>query len=292
MFLSFFYLLRARGIDVSLKEWLTLLEGMEKGLHQASLTGFYQLCRAILLKNEADFDRFDQVFMEFFQDIPYKGELPEEVMNWLNNPIRKTVRDMSNMMPEDMDEPEAVETLLQRMDERLKEQLSEHNGGATWVGTQGFTPWGNSGMHPDGIRIGGKSRYHSAMLVAGERNFRDFRKDNTLDTRQFQLAFRTLRQLSAQVDSSEQELDVDGTVRDTGDKGGLLTIRYKKPRKNTIKVLLLMDSGGSIEFYSGICSMLFQAATKANQFKELHTYYFHNFILQDLYKDPKLHKED
>ena len=130
------------------------------------------------------------------------------------------------------------------------------------------------------------------MAVAGERKYRDFRKDNTLDTRQFQMAFRTLRQLSAQVDSSERELDVDGTVRDTGDNAGLLSIRYKKPRKNTIKVLLLMDSGGSIEYYSGLCSMLFQAVTKSNHFKELHTYYFHNCVGENLYTHPRMYSDD
>ena len=290
MFLPFFYILRARGVDVSLKEWLTLLEGMEAGLHQSSLTGFYQLCRAVLLKNEADFDRFDQVFMEFFKDVPFTGELPEEFLDWLNHPVDDLRRTMEHMDLEGW-EKETLETLLKRMEERRKEQQEQHNGGNKWIGTQGFTPWGNNGWRPDGIRVGGQSRRRTAMQVAGERNYRDFRKDNTLDTRQFQVAFRTLRQLSAQVESNEQELDVDGTVRDTGDQGGILSIRYKKPRKNTIKVLLLMDSGGSIEYYSGLCSMLFQAATKSNQFKELHTYYFHNCIFQDLYTHPSMRRE-
>ena len=291
MFLSFFYLLRSRGLDVSLNEWLTLLEGLEKGLHHDSLTGFYQLCRAVLLKNEADFDRFDQVFLEFFRDVPFTGELPQEFLDWLNHPVEDLHRTMEDMKLEGYDQ-ESLEDILQKLEERIKEQTSQHNGGNYWVGTQGFTPWGNSGWHPNGIRIGGQGQHRTAMLVAGERKFRDFRKDNTLDTRQFQMAFRTLRQLSAQIDSSERELDVDGTVRDTGDNAGLLSIRYKKPRKNTIKVLLLMDSGGSIEYYSGLCSMLFQAAEKSNHFKELHTYYFHNCIFQDVYTDPRMWPED
>lgn len=291
MFAAFFYLLRARGLQISLNEWLTLLEAMEKGLHHNSLDGFYQLCRAILLKSEADFDRFDQAFLEFFKDVPYKGELPEQVLDWLNHPVDDLHRSMEHMSLAGYKD-ESMEELLRRMEERLQEQISQHNGGNKWVGTQGFTPWGNSGWHPNGIRIGGQGRHHTAMAVAGKRIYRDFRRDNTLDTRQFQMAFRTLRQLSAQVVSGEQELDVDGTVRDTGNQGGLLTIRYQKPRKNTIKVLLLMDSGGSMEYYSGLCSMLFQAATKANHFKELHTYYFHNCIFQDLYTDPRLRMED
>ena len=287
MFASFFYLLRQRGLDVSLNEWLTLLQGMEQGLHRSSLTGFYQLCRAVLVKSEAEYDRFDQVFLEFFKDVPWQGELPEEVLQWLEHPkedLGETVRRLRDLgMPE-----ESLEELLRRLEERLKEQTEEHNGGNYWVGTQGRTPWGNSGWHPNGIRIGGQGRHRTAMTVAGERKYRDFRKDNTLDTRQFQMAFRLLRQLSVQADSNEKVLDVDGTIRDTCDNAGTLKVRYKNPRKNAVKVLLLMDSGGSMEYYAGLCSMLFQAATKSNNFKELHTYYFHNCVYSEVYTHPGL----
>ncbi|MCI7713279.1 MAG: VWA containing CoxE family protein [Clostridiales bacterium] len=287
MFTAFFYLLRERGMDVSLNEWITLLEGMEKGLHHSSLTGFYQLCRAILVKSEAEYDRFDQVFLEFFRDVPFQGELPEELLNWLEHPsedLRRTVEELRAAgFPE-----ESLEELLKRLEERLREQTEEHNGGNYWVGTQGRTPWGNSGWHPNGIRIGGQSRHRTAMTVAGERKYRDFRKDNTLDTRQFQMAFRLLRQLSAQADGTEKVLDVDGTIHDTCENAGTLQVRYKNPRKNSVKVLLLMDSGGSMEYYAGLCSMLFQAATRSNHFKELHTYYFHNCVYEDLYEGPML----
>ena len=247
MFAAFFYLLRQRGLDVSLNEWMTLLEGMEKGLHHSTLTGFYHLCRAVVVKSETEFDRFDQVFLEFFKDVPYTGELPEELMNWLNHPS-----------------------------DDLRRTVEELRGG------------GNSGWHPNGLRIGGESLHRTAMAVAGERKFRDFRKDNTLDTRQFQMAFRTLRQLSAQEQSAEKELDVDATIHDTCENAGRLEIRYKNPRKNTVKVLMLMDSGGSMDYYSGLCSQLFQAATRSNHFKELHTYYFHTCIYGDLYNGPRL----
>ena len=287
MFASFFYLLRQRGLDVSLNEWLTLLQGMEQGLHRSSLTGFYQLCRAVLVKSEAEYDRFDQVFLEFFKDVPWQGELPEEVLQWLEHPkedLGETVRRLRDLgLPE-----ESLEELLRRLEERLKEQTEEHNGGNYWVGTQGRTPWGNSGWHPGGIRIGGQGRHRTAMTVAGERKYRDFRKDNTLDTRQFQMAFRLLRQLSVQADSNEKVLDVDGTIRDTCDNAGTLKVRYKNPRKNAVKVLLLMDSGGSMDYYAGLCSMLFQAATKSNNFKELHTYYFHNCVYSEVYTHPGL----
>lgn len=287
MFAAFFYLLRQRGLDVSLNEWLTLLEGMEKGLHHSSLTGFYHLCRAVVVKNETEYDRFDQVFLEFFQDVPFKGELPEELLDWLAHPsedLRRTIAELKTQGFPD----EALAELLKLLEARLQEQTEEHNGGNYWVGTQGRSPFGNSGWHPNGIRIGGQGQHRTAMTVAGQRKFRDFRKDNTLDTRQFQMAFRLLRQLSIQADSAEKVLDVDGTIRDTCDNAGTLKVRYKNPRKNAVKVLLLMDSGGSMDYYAGLCSMLFQAATKSNHFKELHTYYFHNCIFSELYTHPGL----
>ena len=285
MFAEFFYLLRRRGLNISLNEWLTLVEGMEKGLHRSTLTGFYQLCRAVLIKSETDYDRFDQIFLEFFHDVPWQGELPEEVMDWLNNPaadLRRSFEDLKALGFPD----EELEDLLKRLEERLKEQTEAHDGGNYWVGTQGYTPWGNSGWHPNGIRIGGQSRHRTAMMVAGERKYRDFRKDNRLDTRQFQMAFRLLRQLSVQADSSDKVLDMDGTIHDTCDNAGSLKLRYTNPRKNAVKVLLLMDSGGSMDYYASLCSMLFQAATKSNHFKELHTYYFHNCVYSEVYTHP------
>ena len=287
MFVAFFYLLRQRGLDVSPNEWMTLLEGMEKGLHKSSLTGFYHLCRAIVVKSEVEFDRFDQVFLEFFKDIPFNGDLPEEMLEWLEHPSEDLKRTIEELMTAGFPD-ETMEELLKLLQERLEEQDAEHNGGSKWVGTQGRTPWGNSGWHPNGIRIGGQGRYRTAMAVAGERKFRDFRKDNTLDTRQFQMAFRLLRQLSVQTESVDKELDVDSTIHDTCENAGSLQVPYKNPRKNTVKVLLLMDSGGSMEYYAGLCSMLFQAATKSNHFKELHTYYFHNCIFSSLFQGPQL----
>ena len=291
MFVSFFYLLRDRGLKVSLNEWMVLLEGLEKGLHGSTLTGFYRLCRAVLIKTEADFDRFDQVFLEYFKGVPFEGELPDELMDWLNHPtqdLRRSVEELRGLGFPD----ETLEELLKRLEERLKEQTEEHNGGNYWVGTQGRSAFGNSGWHPNGIRIGGESRHRTAMMVAGERKYRDFRKDNTLDLRQFQSAFRLLRQLSVQSDTAEREIDVDGTIHDTCENAGNLAIRWKKPRKNAVKVLLLMDSGGSMEYYAALCSRLFQAATKTNHFKEVHTYYFHNCIYDTLYNEPTMWYQD
>ena len=148
--------------------------------------------------------------------------------------------------------------------------------------------FGNSGNSPKGIRVGGQSMHHRAFRVAGERKFRDFRRDNTLDTRQFQVALRKLRQFSGLVDLPPTEFDVDNTIRDTADNGGVLKVRYKRPRENTVKVLLLMDSGGSMDYYSNLCSALFQAVSKSGHFKDLKVYYFHNCPYARLYHDPML----
>lgn len=287
MFAAFFYLLRNRGLEISLNEWITLLEGMEKGLHRSTLTGFYHLCRAVVVKSEAEYDRFDQVFLEFFQGVPWKGDLPDELLDWLNHPAENLRADIEALRGRGFPD-ETLEELLKLLEKRLQEQTEEHNGGSYWVGTQGRSAFGNSGWHPGGIRIGGQSRSRTAVTVAEERKFRDFRKDNTLDIRQFQTAFRMLRQLSVQADGTEKVLDLEGTVQDTCGNAGTLQVRYKNPRKNTVKVLLLMDSGGSMEYYAGLCSMLFQAATKSNHFKELHTYYFHNCIYDQLHETPRL----
>ena len=288
MFEDFLYLLRRNGLKVSLTEWMALMEAMDKGLHGSSFTGFYHLCRCLLVKSEADFDRFDRCFLEYFKDVPFQQEVSQELMDWLNRP--DVLQDYANW-----DEEQALKNMglseeeIERMlKERMQEQKEQHNGGNYWVGTHGMSTFGNSGLSPKGIRLGGQSMYKRAFRVAGERKFRDFRRDNTLDTRQFQMAFRTLRQLSVQADSAEKVLDVDGTVRDTCDNAGTLKVRYRSPRKNTVKVLLLMDSGGSMEYYAGLCSRLFQAATRSNHFKELHTYYFHNCVYEEVYRSPRL----
>lgn len=287
MFLSFFYLLRAKGLDISLHEWMTLIEALDKGLSQSSLTRFYYLCRAVLVKHEADFDKFDEAFLEFFKELVASNELSKEMISWLENPKEKIEE------PFDQDRAERNRKLsseeIQKMFlERVKEQKKEHNGGSYWIGTGGVSVFGNKGFGPKGIRVGGESEYQNALQVAGKRNFRDFRNDTTLDTRQFQMAFRSLREFSSQVNESKTELDIKGTVDATCENGGQLKLVYARPRENTVKVLLLMDSGGSMEYYSLLCSTLFQAVSKSNHFKDLKKYYFHNCIYSHVYTEATL----
>ena len=289
MFLEFFYLLRARGLDVSINEWMTLVEALDKGLAKASLTGFYHLCRSILIKTESDYDKFDQVFAEYFKGVETPEDLPEEFWKWLEEgDIERALDDLGDkeLFAKELDE------LLRMFEERIKEQKERHDGGNYWIGTGGTSTMGRGGYNPEGIRVGGRSRHKTALQVAGERNFKDFREDTILDIRSFQMAFRKLRQYSSRVDGQERVLDVDKTVDETCDNGGLLSLAYEKPRKNTVKVLLLIDSEGSMLPYSRLCNRLFQAVSRSNHFKDLKIYYFHNAIYDQLYTTPHCKMRD
>lgn len=286
MFEDFLYLLRKRGLAVSLTEWMSLMEALEKGLHETSFTGFYYLCRCLLIKSEADFDRFDRTFLEYFKDLPLTQEVSQQLLDWLERPDLATA-------PYDEEQAERNAMLpyaeIQKMFvERMGEQREAHNCGSHWVGTHGMSVFGNAGQSPVGIRVGGESTHRRAFQVAGERRFRDFRGDSTLDTRQFQVALRHLRQFSGLTQLPRDAFDVDNTIQDTADNGGVLKVRYKRPRENTVKVLLLMDSGGSMDDYSALCSSLFQAVSKVGHFKDLKIYYFHNCIFTRLYTDPTM----
>ena len=297
MFSSFFYYLRAKGLDISMKEWLTLSEALELGLHDSTMTGFYQLCMAILCKSEADYDKFGQAFLEFFHDekvFDENGEVQEHIsqqmMDWVNDPGSHILRHYSEKdITEEMRNMDRAE-IERRFRKVLKDQNRKHDGGNKFIGTQGISPYGNNGLNNNGIRVGGTGGKRSARRVAGERNFKDFRDDNVLDIRQFQMAFRILQRFSTQ-NGAEDEFDIDETINQTSKKGGILQIRYKKPRRNTIKVLLLIDSGGSMDYHSQICSQLFQAASRSNRFKELRVYYFHNCPKVYLYTNPTLEQK-
>ena len=283
MFLEFFYLLRAKGLEVSINEWLSLISALDKGLAGSSLTGFYYLCRSIIIKTEADYDKFDAVFAEYFQGVETPEDLPEEFWKWLSDgELERDINDKGN----GDDFFRELDELLQMFHERIEEQKEKHHGGNYWIGTGGTSPMGRGGYNKQGIRVGGRSRHKSAVQIAGERNFRDFRQDNILDIRQFQMAFRKLRQYSSRVEGERTELDIDQTIDKTCENAGLLEIVYDKPRKNTVKVLLLIDSDGSMLPYSRLCNQLFQALRKSNHFKDLKVYYFHNCIYDNLYNTP------
>nr|WP_315021909.1 VWA containing CoxE family protein [uncultured Aminipila sp.] len=287
MFLDFFYLLRARGLAVSLNEWLSLIEALNLGLAECSLLGFYHLCRSILIKSEADYDKFDAVFAEYFRGIESPHDLPEEFWKWLNQDTKERGINDKPMPEEALME---LEDLLKRFHERIEEQKEQHNGGNYWIGTGGTSRMGHGGYNNQGIRTGGTSRHKSAVQIAGERNFKDFRQDNILDIRQFQMAFRKLRQFSARVEEAKTVLDVEGTIDETCNNAGNLKLVFDKPRKNTIKLLLLFDSDGSMMPYGRLCNQLFQAVSKSSHFKDLKVYYFHNCVYEHLYTTPYCRK--
>ena len=285
MFEEFLFLLRRSGLNVSLTEWMSLIEALNKGLHGSSFTGFYPLCRALLVKSGAEFDLFDRIFLAYFQKVPLEQEVSQELLDWLGcKDIPMGLYDEQQAEWNESLSDAELETMLR---ERRSEQREQHNRGSYWIGTHGMSVFGNTGLSPRGIRVGGDKGYRRAIRVAGERRFRDFREDSTLDLRQFQLALKRLRQYSGTTNLPATDFDVDDTIQHTAKNAGRLTVKYRRPRQNTIKVLLLIDSGGSMDYYAQLISALFQAVSKTH-FHDLKTYYFHNCIYTKLYTDPTI----
>ena len=293
MFDEFFYLLRQYGLDVSTTEWLTVQQALSLGLHRSSLTGFYDLCRAILCKSESEYDKFDQAFEEFFYDVFYtatgrlRDDLPEDVLAMLQRPNRPDPLQSTHTLEE-----EAQLAALRRraMEEQegtpIYEDSQAQLEGEVFDGSHDIRPDDLPQANPDVIQVVRKPRRkpgHALPLW----NFKDFREDNVLNIRQFQMAFRRLCLYSDQF-GPEVELDIQRTIHDTCQKGGLLQIRQKKPRRNAIKVLMFIDSGGTMTPYHDLCSRLFQAVSRSNRFKDLKIYYFHNCIDEYLYTNPTL----
>lgn len=283
MFEPFFYLLRSYGLKVSLNEWMALMEALEQDLTCSSLTGFYRLCKAVLVKSEADMDQFDLAFIAYFRGIEHQDQLNDAFWKWLSEDVK--VRDINDKSVLD-DYLLELEELQKRFEERKKEQKERHDGGNYWIGTGGTSTMGHSGYHERGIRVGGESRHKTAVQIAGERNFMDFRQDHMLSIRSFQMAFRKLRQYAANTNIKRSELDIDETVNKTGDNAGMLSLAWKRPRRNTVKLMVLFDCDGSMLPYNRICKRLFQSVSKSNHFQDLKIYYFHNCVYDQLYTSP------
>jgi len=284
VFVDFFYHMRDRGLDVSITEWLTLVEALGKGLGHQSLMGFYHLCRSVCVKRESDFDAYDQAFAEYFRgaEVPESAleEILDDVMSWLQDPVRPP--DVSPEMLAQMKHLD-LDTLREMFEERLAEQDERHDGGDHWVGTGGTSPFGQGGSNPSGIRIGGSGGGRSAMQVADARQYRNLRSDRVLDVRQIGVALRQLRRLAR--DGRPDELDLDETIDQTARNAGDIELVFRPERKNRIKLLLLMDVGGSMTPYTRLCEKLFSAAHQATHFKAFESYYFHNCIYGTLYED-------
>lgn len=284
VFSGFFYFLRNAGLKVSLDEWMTLMEALDKGLAHSNLERFYYLSRSILIKSEADYDMYGKLFSAYFESAVTCGEIPEELWGFLSKPIEQMPYDKEEVDERTNLSYEGLEELLER---RLEEQKEAHNGGIRWIGTGGTSPLGNSGYALDGFRVGELPTRQSALQVIARQNYRDFREDETIDIRHFQTALRRLRQYSSRFGQTKDELDIDATVDKTCENAGMLRLVYDYPRKNTVKLLAMFDSGGSMEKYARLCSQLFQAVSRENHFKDLKIYYFHNCPYNKLYKTPQ-----
>ena len=296
MFLNFFESLRKHGINVTLGEWLDLENALDSSLIGGQLSRFYHCARMILVKSETDYDKYDEAFEECFGKIKSEPEVGKEMLRWLDKSDMMQLAEMEARDHLNKMEGEGIiidkEDVEQKFKQRLKDQDSEHNGGSFWIGTMGKTSFGNTGGNIGGVRVGGTTGYQSAFAVIGAKKYRDFRDDRVMTNRQFQLAFRRLRQFSSRLDTPERELDIDRTVDETCNQGGVLKIEMRKPRKNSVKLLLLMDSGGTMIPYSQLLNDLFQAVNKSNHYKEVKCYYFHNCIYSHVYKTPECENGD
>ncbi|MFC2060642.1 VWA domain-containing protein [Chloroflexota bacterium] len=279
MFTDFFYILRKRKVPVSITEWMTLMKALDKGCI-SNMDEFYYLARAILVKSESYYDPYDVAFQEYFQGIETTDDISDQILEWLKDPLnRMTLNEEDQALLDTMN----LEDLIKELEERIKEQTEQHDGGGHWIGRGGRSPFGHSGYHPAGIRIGGQSRGRHAIQIAQERRFRNYRSDLTLDIRQIKMALRGLRELSRI--GPEDELDLEETIDTTSKNAGEIEFVWTRSRKNAVKVLLLMDVGGSMEPFALLCSQLFSAAHASSHFKDFQSYYFHNCLYDNLYQD-------
>jgi len=286
LFTDFFYLLRKRKVPVSLTEWMTLMEALSQGL-VTNLDEFYYLARAVLVKSETYFDQYDVAFQEFFTGMEFPSDISQKILEWLKDPInRNELTEEERALLDMMD----FDKLLQEFEKRMAEQTEQHDGGNYWIGRGGTSPFGHSGKHPAGIRVGGESRGRGAIQIAQDRRFRNYRGDITLDVRQIKMALRRLRHLNRI--GPEDELDLDRTIDATAKNAGDIDLKWMRSRKNAVKLLLLMDVGGSMEPFAETCSLLFSAANTSSHFKDLQYYYFHNCVYETLHRDIEARHEE
>ncbi len=281
LFHRFFTGLRAAKIPVSTREYLTLLEALEKGAVDQDIDSFYAVSRAALVKDERNFDKFDKVFAHFFEGIEALGamfeaeEIPDD---WLRAEMRRHLTEEEMAALEEMDFDQMMKTLQ----ERLQEQQKRHEGGSKWIGTGGTSPYGHSGWSPNGVRIGGESKNKKANKVWETRRFKDYDNERELGTRNLKMALRRLRRFAR--DGAQDELDLDDTITATANKG-YLDIRMRPERRNAIKVLVFFDVGGSMDPYIELTERLFSAASSV--FKNLEYFYFHNCPYEAVWKSNK-----
>jgi uncharacterized protein len=287
LIVPFLYELRARRLGVGAQEAGQLARAMALGLHENTLDGFYYLSRALFVHRESDLDKFDEAFLAHFKGIVVQTERAlDELEEWLKDPkILESLTEEQKAALQNL----SVEELRELLEKRLAEQKERHEGGNRWIGTGGTSPFGTGGQHPTGIsmRSGSQGRGgRSAMGMADARRYRPYRADLVLDIRQIEVALRKLRTFSRE--GALDELDLEGTIDATAKNGGELEIVIRPPKRSNVRVLLLMDVGGSMDPFAQTCSQLFSAAKRASNFRELRTYYFHNTIYGRVYSTDGL----
>ncbi len=283
MLVKFFLSLRKAGVPVSITELLSLLEALKAGLGELSAEQFYFLSRTCLVKDEKFYDRFDRAFAEHFKGIENLFEHLQRTLpaDWLE---KLAVRDFSDQEKAAVEALGGWEKLMETLKKRLEEQKERHQGGNKWIGTAGTSPYGAYGFNPEGVRIGQEGgRNRSAVKVWDRREFANLDDKVELGTRNIKIALRRLRRFARQ--GAPDELALADTIDATARSGGWLDIKMQAERKNVIKILLLLDIGGSMDDHVRTCEELFSAAK--SEFKHLEHYYFHNFVYEALWKDNR-----
>ncbi|EXI82996.1 MAG: VWA domain containing CoxE-like protein [Candidatus Accumulibacter appositus] len=280
MLIDFFLHLKENRLPVSIKEFLALLEALQQHVIEHSLDDFYVLSRAILVKDETHFDKFDRAFAEYFKGVEalpgMEALIPEE---WLRQAVKKHLTDAERAKLEKL----GWDKLMETFKKRLAEQKERHSGGSKWIGTGGTSPFGHGGTHPEGIRVGGKSENRSAVKVWEKREYRNLDDSLEIGTRNIKIALRRLRRFARQ--GAPEELDLEGTIAGTARNAGWLDLRLRPERHNAVKVLLFLDIGGSMDDHIRVCEELFSACH--SEFKHLEYYYFHNCVYEYLWKDNR-----
>jgi len=282
MLIDYFLHLRNSKLPVSIKEYLMLLEAIGKHVIGPSIDDFYYLSRATLVKDERNFDKFDKAFAAYFKGVHalpgFDLELPLE---WLKRQFQREFTAEEKAAIEAMG---GLDKLIERLKQLLDEQKDRHEGGNKWIGTNGTSPLGNGGFNPEGIRVGGPSAGNrTAVKVWEQRTYRDYDDQVELGTRNIKVAMRRLRKFARE--GAEDELDLDGTISNTARNAGYLDIKMRPERHNTIKVLMLLDVGGTMDDHIKQTEELFSAAK--TEFKHLEFYYFHNCVYDHLWKNNK-----
>ncbi|MFC3108106.1 VWA domain-containing protein [Undibacterium arcticum] len=277
MLIDFFFTLKDAKIPVSIKEFLVLLEALQKNVIDHTLDDFYYLARITMVKDEAHFDKFDKAFGLYFKGIDAVFDKNAEIpLDWL---IQRMQRELTDEQKADL-EKFGYDKLMDRLKELLNEQKERHEGGSKWIGTGGTSPFGNGGSNPEGIRIDGAGGSRSAVKVWEARAYKDYDAERELGTRNIKIALRRLRKFARE--GAAEELALDATIRATANNAGYLDIKMQPERKNNIKVLMLLDVGGSMDDHIARTGELFSAAK--TEFKNMEFFYFHNCVYDHLWK--------